>query len=440
MKGKHLVPFLCVAALGALSIVSCEMVTLDDEPVAVADETGGYPSIQGIINESLDAALHVVANAAARSVAPDTRYATFESVLRRARAADLATARALDLPGPADVTEEELRKIEELLTSNPHLDAQFEPLVRNLEAKYTAIPPIEVGLQKYGADDKPVGTRSTIRSADGVVDFGDQALTSQEFLLIAQAAGNSAGRGFVMGPYYWSGKRHKAWPVDTVNYFFDRAVPSANKTWMRGSIARMSNGTGMRFREGTWLWWHEFWWNLGASNYLRISIRSLSGDVPGRASVGKIGASFLYIDRRRTDEEDIFNHEMGHVFGLLHEHQRSDRDEHIFVHTTGASHDIIARDIRWCWSFLGIQFSCSTQSRSNTYGTPYDYNSVMHYPANEINKITSRSSRPWTGYGNNRTRWGRVNGNTYFSPWDIYVIKRLYGISPNARPTYTPAP
>lgn len=319
MKGKHSVPFLCVAALGALSIVSCEMVTLDDEPVAVAGDTGGYPSIQGIINESLDAAIHVVTNAAARSATPDPRYATLESVLRRARDADMATARAFGLPGPADVTDAELRKIEELLTSNPQLDAQFEPLVKKLEAKYAAIPPIEVGLQKYGANDKPIGIRSTITSVDGVINLGDQVLTSQEFLLLVQATRNPAGRGFVMGPYYWDGTRHRIWPVDTVNYFFDRAVPSANKSWMRGSIARMSNGTGMRFREGTWLWWHEFWWNLGSSNYLRISIRTVSG-ASGQASVGKVGASFLYIDRNFVNNERVFNHEMGHVFGLLHEH------------------------------------------------------------------------------------------------------------------------
>lgn len=440
MKGKHSVPFLCVAALGALSIVSCEMVTLDDEPVAVAGDTGGYPSIQGIINESLDAAILVVTNAAARSATPDPRHATLEGVLRRARDADMATARAFGLPGPADVTDAELRKIEDLLTSNPQLDAQFAPLVRKLEAKYAAIPPIEVGLQKYGANDKPIGIRSTIRSVDGVINLGDQVLTSQEFLLLVQATRNPAGRGFVMGPYYWDGRRHRTWPVDTVNYFFDRAVPSANKSWMRGSIARMSNGTRMRFREGTWLWWHEFWWNLGSSNYLRISIRSLSGGVPGRATIGKIGTSFLYIDRQRVDEEDIFNHEMGHVFGLLHEHQRPDRNNHVRVPNTGSNYDIIARDIRWCWYFFDIPHSCRTQSHSNTYGTPYDYNSLMHYPADQYTRITLRSGRQWTVYDNNRTRWGRVNGNTYFTPWDIYVIKRLYGISPNPRPAYTPAP
>ena len=75
-----------VVALVLASIFSCEMVTLNEEPVeAAAGATPGYPSIQAIMDESLDAALHVVTNASARSAIPDPKYDTFASVLRRAR-------------------------------------------------------------------------------------------------------------------------------------------------------------------------------------------------------------------------------------------------------------------------------------------------------------------------------------------------------------------
>ena len=39
----------------------------------------------------------------------------------------------------------------------------------------------------------------------------------------------------------------------------------------------------------------------------------------------------------------------------------------------------------------------------------------------------------------NNDRWGDENGDTWFTPWDIYTIKRLYGITPNRKPGYTPA-
>ena len=79
----------------------------------------GYPSMQALIDASLDDALQVVANAAARSALPDARYGTLARVLQRARDADLATARALNLHNPGELTEKELQEIEELLKNNP---------------------------------------------------------------------------------------------------------------------------------------------------------------------------------------------------------------------------------------------------------------------------------------------------------------------------------
>lgn len=38
----------CVFTVAILSITSCEMVTLKDQPTAVAESIAGYPSIQAI--------------------------------------------------------------------------------------------------------------------------------------------------------------------------------------------------------------------------------------------------------------------------------------------------------------------------------------------------------------------------------------------------------
>ena len=42
-------------------------------------------------------------------------------------------------------------------------------------------------------------------------------------------------------------------------------------------------------------------------------------------------------------------------------------------------------------------------------------------------------------------RWSRINaigdnGDTWFSPWDIYTIRRIYDLTPNGKPDFTPAP
>ena len=80
-------------------------------------------------------------------------------------------------------------------------------------------------------------------------------------------------------------------------------------------------------------------------------------------------------------------------------------------------------------------------NNSTTYGTPYDYHSVMHYPSNARTTIhLADGGAYWEVRERNKSVWGAENHHTYFSPWDIYTIKRRYGITPNQRPEYTPGP
>lgn len=65
-------------------------------------------------------------------------------------------------------------------------------------------------------------------------------------------------------------------------------------------------------------------------------------------------------------------HELGHALGLLHEHQRPDRD----------------RFIRILWQNLITQYKTNYELEDNPLITEerydYDYNSIMHYPANSF--------------------------------------------------------
>uniref|UniRef100_A0A914Q8U9 Metalloendopeptidase n=1 Tax=Panagrolaimus davidi TaxID=227884 RepID=A0A914Q8U9_9BILA len=64
---------------------------------------------------------------------------------------------------------------------------------------------------------------------------------------------------------------------------------------------------------------------------------------------------------------DIVIHELLHSVGLWHEHMRHDRDNYIKVH-----YENINRA-------MSPQFIKIPQSQGETYGTKYDYSSVMHY-------------------------------------------------------------
>ncbi len=60
-------------------------------------------------------------------------------------------------------------------------------------------------------------------------------------------------------------------------------------------------------------------------------------------------------------------HELGHVIGFYHEHNRPDRDEYI---------DIVEENLQYGSQ---RQFRKLTYDRVNLLGIGYDYNSVMHY-------------------------------------------------------------
>ena len=63
-------------------------------------------------------------------------------------------------------------------------------------------------------------------------------------------------------------------------------------------------------------------------------------------------------------------HEIGHALGLLHEHQRPDRDDHVYINEENIyDQDTIDRN-----------FQRHVEHVSD-FGLPYDYASIMQYPS-----------------------------------------------------------
>ena len=72
-------------------------------------------------------------------------------------------------------------------------------------------------------------------------------------------------------------------------------------------------------------------------------------------------------------------HELGHALGLLHEHQRPDRDNYIKVF----------------WENILNVYQQNFEIRDNPLiveeNYSYDYNSIMHYPAKSFSKNDSNT-------------------------------------------------
>ena len=90
-------------------------------------------------------------------------------------------------------------------------------------------------------------------------------------------------------------------------------------------------------------------------------------DVPScRATIGRNQGKEKYIilDPDSCTDRDIY-HELFHVMGLLHEHQRKDRDEYV--------------TIKWENIPYGYDKHFAKFSKSKTLDLPYDVTSIMHY-------------------------------------------------------------
>ena len=73
---------------------------------------------------------------------------------------------------------------------------------------------------------------------------------------------------------------------------------------------------------------------------------------------------------------------MMHVLGFFHEHQRSDRDDHVTIHPELIKDPNFSRMDKLNW--------CKNETLPLVWedmGSPYDFASIMHYDYTEVNKI-----------------------------------------------------
>jgi hypothetical protein len=101
-------------------------------------------------------------------------------------------------------------------------------------------------------------------------------------------------------------------------------------------------------------------------------------------------------------------HELLHVLGMFHEHSRPDRDEYI---------EIVWENIE---PHYEINFRKGNEEFMDTFGLPYDYESLMHYPRNAFSKngnytIVARDD-PFR-------RLGQFKAPTFF---DLEKVRRMY--------------
>jgi len=146
------------------------------------------------------------------------------------------------------------------------------------------------------------------------------------------------------------------------------------------------------------------------SNYVTFNFNTSDPSGVCESSVGMLGGQ-QFVTGSAACALGTLVHEMGHIIGLLHEHQRPDRNTYITFTPANADKPWIAGNFDF--------FSDDYQ----TVGL-YDYASVMHYPPFSFTKNNLpvlESIPPGIPLSN-------LAG---YSAGDIDTIKRLYGLAPS---------
>lgn len=134
-----------------------------------------------------------------------------------------------------------------------------------------------------------------------------------------------------------------------------------------------------------------------------------------KSNLGRTGGGQpLSLNWRICFEKGIIIHELLHALGYIHMHNRPDRDKYV---------KILWKNIDPNWF---NEFNRVDPSNFNHLGTPYDYQSIMHYGATAFTKngaVTIRTNEPIG------QRYGLSEG-------DIRRINNKYSCKTNTPPFF----
>jgi len=190
------------------------------------------------------------------------------------------------------------------------------------------------------------------------------------------------------------------WPGGSVYYAFNANVAAADRQHFRDACAEWAAFANLTFIERT-----------TEPNYIMVNDGGpgLNG---GNSHVGMTGgAQPLNIGSSSWNRPTLV-HEIGHALGLIHEHQRSDRDTYVTIHPSVAGDG----------NFILIPTS--------TNQSAYDFSSTMHYSRDAFAPPGQDNITPKPPYAQFIDIMGRSVLDRWLSRGDRDGMATLYGAGP----------
>lgn len=147
------------------------------------------------------------------------------------------------------------------------------------------------------------------------------------------------------------------WPGGTIPYDISKLTPEQQSIVKRGMQRWMDTGAQIAFVPRT----NQEEYVFFTGNLTNGNNTSLVGYKKGSRAEINITAFWW------RQEEWMIVHELGHVLGFHHEHQRWDRDDYITVHFDNIKPG------------RASDYYSIPQTNWIVSSTPYDYRSIMHY-------------------------------------------------------------
>ena len=189
------------------------------------------------------------------------------------------------------------------------------------------------------------------------------------------------------------------WTGGNVYYTFNANVSAAHRTATLDAMAEWATYANLTFTP-----------RVAQANYIKINEQAgLNG---GNSFIGMIGGEQALNIGPTSWNRGTLLHEFGHALGLIHEHQRGDRDTYVTIRPAVLSDG----------NFILIPTS--------TNNGAYDFLSVMHYTRNAPAYTAPDNITPKAGYTQFLDTMGAFIGDRILSRADRDGIALMYGAGP----------